>query len=130
MDPSEKKNTETSAPSPFASADPARWWRTWWRSLSPTKQDRLAAFAPLVSVALFMAAIIAAFWYLRAEEVERDQQALKRDVEYAQQRMRLRLLERQEQVMRIARDLAYGELSTSEFADRAEVLVPRAANLD
>ncbi len=73
------------------------------------------------------------FWYLRAEEVDRDQQALKRDVEYAQQRMRLRLLERQEQVMRIARDLAYGDIGTAEFVNRAEALitpVPRAAGSD
>lgn len=38
-----------------------------------------------------------AFWYLRAEERARAE-AVKRDVEYAQQRMRLRLLERQEQL--------------------------------
>ena len=70
-----------------------------------------------------MAAIVVAFWYLRAEEVDRDQQALQRDVEYAQQRVRLRLLERQEQIMRIARDLAYGDIGTAEFTNRAEVLV-------
>ena len=129
MDTPEKKNTETKPSTPFQGADPTRWWRLWWRSLSPTRQDRLAAFAPLVSVALFMAAIVAAFWYLRAEEVDRDQQALKRDVEYAQQRMRLRLLERQEQVMRIARDLAYGDIGTAEFVNRAEVLVTQYPEL-
>ena len=43
---------------------------------------------------MFMAAIIASFWYLRTEEVDREQEALRRDVEYAQQRVRLRLLER------------------------------------
>lgn len=129
MDKSEKKKTETSASNSFPSADPTRWWRMWWRSLSPTRQDRLAALAPLVSVALFMAAIVVAFWYLRAEEVDRDQQALKRDVEYAQQRMRLRLLERQEEVMRIARDLAYGDIGTAEFVNRAEVLVTQYPEL-
>lgn len=129
MDTPQKNHTETHTPSSFPRADPTRWWRMWWRSLSPTRQDRLAALAPLVSVALFMAAIIAAFWYLRAEEVERDQQALQRDVEYAQQRMRLRLLERQEQVMRIARDLAYGDIGTAEFASRAEVLITQYPEL-
>lgn len=129
MDTPQKKNTETTPSTPFTGADPTRWWRMWWRSLSPTRQDRLAAFAPLVSVALFMAAIVVAFWYLRAEEVDRDQQALKRDVEYAQQRMRLRLLERQEQVMRIARDLAYGDIGTAEFVNRAEVLVTQYPEL-
>jgi PAS domain S-box-containing protein len=125
----QNKNAETTPSNAFPSADPTQWWRSWWRSLPPTRQDRLAALAPLVSVALFMAAIVAAFWYLRAEEVDRDQQALRRDVEYAQQRMRLRLLERQEQIMRIARDLAYGDIGTAEFANRAEVLVTQYPEL-
>ena len=129
MDSEQKHNPETSAQSALTRSDPTHWWRLWWRSLSPTRQDRLAALAPLVSVALFMAAIVAAFWYLRAEEIDRDQQALKRDVEYAQQRMRLRLLERQEQVMRIARDISYGDIGTAEFANRAEVLVTQYPEL-
>ena len=129
MDKAKKKNAETSPSNHFPGADPTRWWRMWWRSLSPTRQDRLAAFAPVVSVALFMAAIIAAFWYLRAEEIDRDHQALKRDVEYAQQRIRLRLLERQEQIMRIARDLGYGDIGTAEFVNRAEVLVTQYPEL-
>ena len=82
---------------------PIRWWRKWWRGLSPTRQDRFAALAPLAAVLMFLAAIVAAFWYLRAEEAEREQEALRRDVEYAQQRVRLRLLERQEQLMQIGR---------------------------
>ena len=126
VSPEQKSPAPVASPA-FTSADPTQWWRMWWRSLSPTRQDRLAALAPLVSVALFMAAIIAAFWYLRAEEVDRGEQALKRDVEYAQQRMRLRLLERQEQVMRIARDLSYGDIGTVEFGNRAEVLVTHVA---
>ncbi|WP_287916382.1 hypothetical protein, partial [Comamonas sp.] len=56
-------------------ASPVRWWRSWWRSLSPTRQDRYAALAPLASVLMFMAAIIASFWYLRTEEVDREQEA-------------------------------------------------------
>ena len=44
--------------------------------------------------------------YLRTEEIEREQEAVKRDLEYAQQRMRLRLLERQEQLMRMAREIS------------------------
>ncbi|CAB5678751.1 Sensor protein fixL [Comamonas aquatica] len=128
VSPEQKSPAPVASPA-FTSADPTQWWRMWWRSLSPTRQDRLAALAPLVSVALFMAAIIAAFWYLRAEEVDRGEQALKRDVEYAQQRMRLRLLERQEQVMRIARDLSYGDIGTVEFGNRAEVLVTQYPEL-
>ncbi|MDC6700567.1 hypothetical protein, partial [Leclercia adecarboxylata] len=104
-------------PSPASSAPPtsaakaaARRWRSWWRSLSPMRQDRLAALAPLAAVLMFLAAIVASFWYLRNEEIEREKEALKRDVEYAQQRVRLRLLERQEQVMRLARDVSNQEV--------------------
>jgi len=74
-------------PQPLSSNAPAtlvQRWRAWWRSLSPVRQDRFAALAPLAAVLLFMAAIVAAFWYLRVEEGEREQEALRRDVEYAQ----------------------------------------------
>ncbi len=110
-------------------AAPARWWRKWWRGLSPTRQDRFAALAPLAAVLMFLAAIVAAFWYLRAEEAEREQEALRRDVEYAQQRVRLRLLERQEQLMRIARDLSNQELERAEFVSRAESLISQYPEL-
>ncbi len=104
-------------------------WLRWWRSLSPTRQDRFAALAPLAAVLMFMAAIVAAFWYLRMEELDREQEALKRDVEYAQQRVRLRLLERQEQLMRIARDLSNQDLERAEFVSRAEALISQYPEL-
>lgn len=71
--------------------------------------------APVAAVLLFLAAIISAFGYLRLEEMDREQEAVKRDVEYAQQRVRLRLLERQEQLMRIARDISNKEVDPEEF---------------
>lgn len=99
------------------------WWLSWWRSQSPNRQDRFANLAPVAAVVLFLAAIASAFWYLRVEETEREQEAIKRDVEYAQQRLRLRLLERQEQVMRLARDVSNKEIRTEQFLLRAEALV-------
>ena len=72
---------------------------------------------------LFLAAVVAAFGYLRMEEIDREQQALTRDVEYAQQRLRLRLLERQEQLMRIGRDVSNKEVDREEFIVQAEALV-------
>ena len=72
---------------------------------------------------LFLAAVVAAFGYLRVEEIDREQQAVTRDVEYAQQRLRLRLLERQEQLMRIGRDISNKEIDTEEFMSQAESLV-------
>ncbi|MBP6419369.1 MAG: PAS domain S-box protein [Giesbergeria sp.] len=107
----------------------AHRWRAWWRSLSPMRQDRFAALAPLAAVLLFMAAIVAAFWYLRMEEGEREQEALRRDVEYAQQRVRLRLLERQEQLMRIARDVSNHDLESGQFNQRAESLISQYPEL-
>jgi uncharacterized protein YxeA len=85
--------------------------------------------APLAAVLLFLAAIISAFWYLRLEEVDREQEAVKRDVEYAQQRVRLRLLERQEQLMRVARDASNREIDLDEFMGRAESLVSQYPEL-
>ena len=98
-------------------------WRHWWRKQSPSRQDRFITLGPLFAVILFLAAVIAAFAYLRIEEIDREQQAVRRDVEYAQQRLRLRLLERQEQLMRIGRDISNKEVDTEEFVSQAESLV-------
>jgi PAS domain S-box-containing protein len=105
------------------------WWRHWWRRQTPTRQDRYAMLAPLAAVLLFLAAIISAFWYLRLEEMDREHEAVQRDVEYAQQRMRLRLLERQEQLMRIARDISNQEVDPEEFVGRAESMIAQYPEL-
>ncbi len=108
---------------PAASSQPTARWHDWWRRQSPARQDRFVTLGPLLAVILFLAAVIAAFGYLRIEEIDREQQALKRDVEYAQQRLRLRLLERQEQLMRIGRDVSNKEVDAEEFISQAESLV-------
>ncbi|SFB97853.1 multi-sensor signal transduction histidine kinase [Polaromonas sp. OV174] len=102
---------------------PLALWRRWWRKQSPSRQDRFITLGPLLAVMLFLAAVIAAFGYLRLEEIDREQQAVTRDVEYAQQRLRLRLLERQEQLMRLGRDVSNKEIDTEEFTVQAEALV-------
>ena len=95
-------------------------WRERWPLL---RADGWLHVAPLLAVLLFVVVILAAFSYLRLEEVRREQEALKRDVEYAQQRLRLRLLERQEQLMRLARDISNREVVVAQFPSRAEALV-------
>ncbi len=115
--------TQRKRASPFAGL------RRWWQRLSPQRQDRFAVLAPLAAVLLFLAAIVAAFGYLRLEEIDREQEAVKRDVEYTQQRLRLRLLERQEQLMRIAREVSNQELNAAEFQSRAEMIVNRYPEL-
>ena len=97
--------------------------RAWWRRQSPNRQDRYASIAPLITVLLFLSAIVASFSYLRLEEIDREQETIKRDVEYAQQRLRLRLLERQEQLMRVARDVSSKEIDAEDFTAQAEALI-------
>jgi PAS domain S-box-containing protein len=107
-------------------------WRTWWREQTPNRQDRFAFMAPLAAVVLFMAAITTVFWYLRYEEIDREQEVVRRDVEYAQQRLRLRLLDRQEQIMRIAREITNRETTPQNFGVDAQALLnisPEMASL-
>ena len=91
----------------------------WWRRQSPARQDRLATFGPLASVLLFLAAIISAFWYLRNEEMEREVESVTRDTEIAQQQIRLRLIENQEQLVRMAREFVTRELVVADFTPQA-----------
>ena len=98
-----------------AAATPNGRLRRWWRRQSPARQDNFATLAPLLSVLLFLAAIILAFWYLRNEELEREQEAVQRDTEVAQQQIRLHLIENQEQMVRIARELVAHETNRKEF---------------
>jgi PAS domain S-box-containing protein len=111
------------APTPSAQATPAKGQRRllgrWWRRQSPTQQDRFATLGPLASVLLFLAAIISAFWYLRNEEIDRETESVKRDTEIAQQQIRLRLIENQEQLVRMARELVTRELDASDFTPQA-----------
>ena len=104
-------------------------FREWWRRQAPHRQDRYAVLAPLAAVLLFLAAIVAAFGYLRWEEMEREQDAVRRDVEYAQQRMRLRLVEGQEQLVRIAQEVSNREIDANEFHSRAQALISQYPEL-
>lgn len=98
---------------------PRRLFGRWWRRQSLARQDRFATLGPLISVLLFLAAIISAFWYLRNEEFEREQESVKRDTEIAQQQIRLRLIENQEQLVRIAREIVTRAIDQDEFIGQA-----------
>ena len=104
-------------------------WHHWWRRQTPSRQDRFAFLGPLTAVILFFAAISSAFWYLRYEEMEREQESVRRDVESAQQQLRLRLIERQEQLMRLARDASNGDIGVRNFTSQAEALVTQFPEL-
>ena len=92
---------------------------SWWRRQSPARQDRFATLGPLVSVLLFLAAIISAFWYLRNEEMAREGESVQRDAEVAQQQIRLRLIENQEQLIRMAREIVTRTVDGDEFRAQA-----------
>jgi PAS domain S-box-containing protein len=96
-----------------------RLFGLWWRRQSPARQDRLATLAPLFSVLLFLAAIISAFWYLRNEEIERETESVKRDTEITQQQINLRLIQNQELLIRMARELVTREVDQAAFAAMA-----------
>ena len=109
---------------PFAGATPPlpdarRMFGLWWRRQSPSRQDRFATLGPLISVLLFLAAIISAFWYLRNEEIERETESVKRDAEITQQQIGLRLIQNQEQLMRMARELMTRETDANGFLNQA-----------
>jgi hypothetical protein len=87
------------------------------------RQDRFVTLAPLVSVLLFLAAIISAFWYLRNEEIERETESVKRDTEIVQQQLRLHLIENQEQLVRMASELVKRETDIDDFAGQAQTFM-------
>ena len=91
----------------------------WWRRQSPARQDRFATLGPLLSVLLFLAAIISAFWYLRNEEIERETESVRRDTEITQQQLGLRLIQNQEAVIRMARELVARDIDGDEFSGQA-----------
>ena len=116
-------------PTPSTTAASGRAGAPRWRGLSWLWQDRLAHLLPLVTVLLFLAVVISAFWYLRQEEIRREQEAVQRDAEFSQQRLRLRLVERQEQLMRLAHEIASGEVDPSQLALRAAPLLEQSPGL-
>ena len=60
-------------------------WVTWWKRLSPSRQDRVAMIAPVAAVGIFLLTIVSSVGYLRIEEREREQESVQRDLEYANQ---------------------------------------------
>jgi PAS domain S-box-containing protein len=101
----------------------------WWRKQSATRQDRFALLAPLAAVLLFMAAVVSAFIYLNVEEGDREKESMQRDIEYAQQSLRLRLNDQQEQVLRLAREVVSPGAKVKVFLSQAEELVAHNAEI-
>ncbi len=109
---------------------PTTIWRNWWRAQTPAKQDRVATFGPLIAVVLFLAAIVLSIGYLRIEEADREQETITRDLEYAQQRLRLHLLERRENLLSLARAVTRDKLQGAAFEDAARTLIAKAPDIE
>jgi hypothetical protein len=84
----------------------------------------VATLGPLVSVLLFLLAIVAAFWTLRNEEIERATDSVRRDTELAQQQIRQQLSVDQELLVRLSRDIATHDLPANGFEAQADSFVP------
>ncbi len=115
MSPTTPPRPTTPAPLPALQ----RLFGRWWRRQPLSRQDRYATLGPLLSVLLFLAAIISAFWYLRNEEIERETESVKRDTEITQQQIGLRLVQNQEAMIRMARELVSREIDGEEFLAQA-----------
>ncbi len=105
---------------------PTSTWKQgmrWWRKQSPNRQDRYAVIAPLLAVLLFLITLITSITYLRIEEADRERESVRRDLEYAQQRIRLRVSERQEQLMQTARQLANQQINKQDLILDVESMV-------
>ena len=117
----QKREPTPTSPNAMGSPLPTvkRLFGHWWRRQSPARQDRFATLGPLLSVLLFLAAIISAFWYLRNEEIDREAESVKRDTELTQQQIGLRLLQNQEALIRMARDVVQRVTDSDEFVGQA-----------
>ncbi len=85
--------------------------------------------APVAAVGIFLLTIVSSVGYLRIEEREREQESVQRDLEYANQKMRLHLLEQQEQMLRLAREVGNDKYTGLEFASFAMDLVKQYPEL-
>lgn len=88
-----------------------------------TFSQRWYWLAPLLAIALFVAVMLTLFWALRRDEIDRQQQALYRDVEWTQQVMRLRLQSNQDELTAMAREIGQGELDAVRFRTLAHQLM-------
>ena len=109
---------------------PSRLWRRWWRAQSTASQDRVATFAPLIAVLVFLLAIVLAIGYLRIEEMDREQETITRDVAYAQQRLRLHIISAQDQLTSLAGALTTKRIGTKAFQERTPGLFATSQDLD
>ncbi|MFN3986281.1 MAG: PAS domain S-box protein [Rhodocyclaceae bacterium] len=85
-------------------------------------QSRLARWywtAPYVAVGVFALTMLALVWFLQMREVESQRNAVARDVQWAEQTMRLHMQGTEEFLGQLARDLSANALDSDGFQLRA-----------
>jgi len=87
----------------------------WWKRQSTSQKDRWAVFGTVTPILVFLFAVSLAIGYLRFEEYERDQESLIHDSNYAQQYLRLRILDKQDQLQKLSLNLSSSASKLQQF---------------
>jgi len=95
--------------------------------MSNTKADSVSTQAsrgwqwmmPNIAVAVFILAMIALVWMLQKRELDQQMETLVRDVQWAEQTLRLHMLSDQEFLQELAREVTEGQIDSAEFRARA-----------
>ncbi|THF65801.1 PAS domain S-box protein [Pseudothauera nasutitermitis] len=85
--------------------------------------------APYVAVLLFALVMLALVWLLQEREIASQRSAVARDVQWAEQTMRMHMQGTEEALGQLARDLAAGALDLDAFQVRANQLIANNSEL-
>lgn len=85
--------------------------------------------APYIAVGIFALTMLALVWFLQMREMEGQRAAVARDVQWAEQTMRLHMQGTEEFLGQLARDLAGGALSAEAFQLRANQHIANSSEL-
>ncbi len=79
--------------------------------------------APLFAIVLFIAVMLAVFYALRQDEIDRQRQTMFRDVQATQQAIAARLQSNQDEMLQLSREFDPGEAGESAFVDSAHAVM-------
>jgi PAS domain S-box-containing protein len=85
--------------------------------------QQLFVLGPIFSVVIFVAAMVAILWYLHKDEVQRERDNLRRDTEWVQQRIRIKLADVEDHLGRVAREMSAEDPDASSFKQSSEELL-------
>jgi hypothetical protein len=100
-------------------------WKRWLRMLPPrgSSSEKLFVWGPIFSVLMFLGAMGAMLWYFQSGELQRERDDLRRDTEWVQQRVRLKVADLEDHVGRIAREMSAEDPDASIFRQASEELL-------